>query len=218
MESIQGKRALFITAADLRARLTGYQQILIDLGTGDGRFVEHIARVRPDCFAIGVDACRENLRQASRRTLRNTLYCIANVLALPAELRDLATDVTINFPWGSLLAGLLAGDAVLLRGVAALARPGARLTVQLNSGALAEADWTLSEGAAQIRQQLIVGGFTVDQPIGLDAGALRQVPTTWAKRLAFGRDPRGVVLTGKKLGAANWPLPRFTFQARIILV
>jgi tRNA G46 methylase TrmB len=89
MESIQGKHALFIDAAELQARLTGYQQVLIDLGTGDGRFVEHVARAQPDCFAIGLDACRENLREASRTP--RALYLIAN--ALTASLQDLATRV-----------------------------------------------------------------------------------------------------------------------------
>jgi 16S rRNA (adenine(1408)-N(1))-methyltransferase len=212
MESIQGKHALFITAAELYARLTGYQQVLIDLGTGDGRFVEHVARTRPDCFAIGLDACRENLREASRRALRNTLYGIANVLALPEELRELATEVTINFPWGSLLEGLLTGEAALLDGLAELARPGAHLTVRLNGGALAEAGWSLYDGAVQIQRRLNATGFTLDKPVELDAGALRQLPTTWAKRLAFGRDPRALTLSGKRWGAANQPLPYIDSQ------
>lgn len=208
MESIRGRHALFIDAAELHARLTGYSQVLIDLGTGDGRFVDHVARTRPDCFVIGLDACRENLRKTSRRALRNALYCIANVLALPAELCGVATEATINFPWGSLLEGLLAGDATLLAGLFDLARTEARLTVRLNGGALAEAGWSLSDGAAQIQRHLIAGGFAIDRPVELDAGSLRQLPTTWAKRLAFGRDPRAMVLTGKRLGAALGPLPQ----------
>ncbi len=217
MESIQGKRALFIDAAELYTRLAGYQQVLIDLGTGDGRFVEHVARTRPSCFTIGLDACRENLRRASRRAPHNALYLIANALALPADLRNLATEVTINFPWGSLLEGLLAGDATLLDGFAALAQPGAHLTVRLNGGALAEVGWSLPEGAVQVQRMLNANGFTLDRPVELDAGALRQLPTTWAKRLAFGRDPHALLLRGKRWGAANWPLPHmfksaFQFQ------
>ncbi|CAG0935794.1 16S rRNA (adenine(1408)-N(1))-methyltransferase [Thermoflexales bacterium] len=200
MESIQGKEALFIDTAELQARVRGYQQILIDLGTGDGRYVKHVARTRPDCFAIGLDACRENLREASRRTPRNALYLIANVLTLPAELQALATEVTINFPWGSLLEGLLAGDAALLAGLAALARPGADLAVRLNGGALAEAGWSLPGGAMQIQRVLSANGFNLDQSIELNADVLRQLPTTWAKRLAFGRDPRTWLLQGKRWG------------------
>ncbi len=216
MESIQGKRALFIDAAELYARVTNYPQVLIDLGTGDGRFVEQIARTRPTCFTIGLDACRENLQQASRRAPHNALYLIANALALPSELRDLATEVTINFPWGSLLEGLLKGEVTLLEGLAAVARPATHLTVRLNGGALAEAGWSLSEGAAQVQRVLNANGFTLDRSIELDAAALRQLPTTWAKRLAFGRDPRALLLSGKRWGAANRPLPHSCFECLIL--
>jgi hypothetical protein len=50
-----------------------------------------------------------------------------------------------------LLQGLLAGDAALPAGLAAITRPGAQLAVHLNGGALAEVSWALSEGAAQIQ-------------------------------------------------------------------
>jgi 16S rRNA (adenine(1408)-N(1))-methyltransferase len=207
MESLQGKDALFIDAAELQTRLTGYEQILIDLGTGDGRFVEHVAHAHPDRFVIGLDACRENLRTASRRAPCNALYLIANALALPADLQNLATEVTINFPWRSLLEGLLAGEAALLDGLAALARPGAHLAVRLNGGALAEAGWSLPDGAAQVQRMLSVTGFTIDQPVELEAAALRQLPTTWAKRLAFGRDPRALLLSGKRIGSGQLAAP-----------
>jgi hypothetical protein len=39
-------------------------------------------------------------------------------------------------------------------------------------------------------------GFEMKRPITVDACGLRKVPTTWAKRLAFGRDPRAALLSG----------------------
>ena len=207
MECLQGKHALFIDAAELQTRLMGYEEILVDLGTGDGRFVEHVAHAHPDCFVIGLDACRENLRTASRRAPCNALYLIANALALPADLQNLATEVTINFPWGSLLEGLLTGEAALLTGLAVLARPDAHLAVRLNGGALAEAGWSLPDGAAQVQRMLSANGFTIDRSVELEAAALRQLPTTWAKRLAFGRDPRALLLSGKRTGSGQLAAP-----------
>ncbi len=129
MESIQGKRTLFIDSAALTEKLVGYSRVLVDLGTGDGRFVRHMASADSTCFVIGLDACRENLREVSRQAQRNTLYCIANALALPVELHGLATHVTINFPWGSLLDGLLTGNGALMGGLIAITRPGALIDV-----------------------------------------------------------------------------------------
>ena len=44
---------------------------LLDLGAGDGRFVAQMARAYPDSLAIGIDACRENLIEQSRRAPEN---------------------------------------------------------------------------------------------------------------------------------------------------
>jgi 16S rRNA (adenine(1408)-N(1))-methyltransferase len=197
MECIQGRSALQIDALALARRLDGYRDVLVDLGTGDGRFVRHMAEARPARFAIGIDVCRENLRQASRRAPPNALYLIASAQALPYELYGLATELAINFPWGSLLGSLLEGDAALTARLTAVARPGALLEVRLNGGALAEAGWSLEEGGTRVREVLRACRFAVRPPLTLGARELRACPTTWARRLAFGRDPRAVYLRGK---------------------
>jgi 16S rRNA (adenine(1408)-N(1))-methyltransferase len=201
MESICGKRTLYIGADTLLERVAGASTVLIDIGTGDGRYVLHAARACSSWFAIGVDACREQLRDASRTAPRNALFAIAEARALPRELHGLATEVTINFPWGSLLGGLLNGESGLLDGLAAIARSNvtpsqrrATLEIRLNGGALAEAGWSLEAGGEQVRRALVAHGFTVGLPQPLDARALRACPTTWAKRLAFGRDPHALYL------------------------
>ena len=67
MEYIRGKTSAEIDADRLAAGVAGYGDVLIDVGTGDGRYVLHVARTRPTWFALGVDACRDNLRKASRK-------------------------------------------------------------------------------------------------------------------------------------------------------
>lgn len=194
METIRGKTSLEMTAPDLGQRLTGYKHILLDLGTGDGRFVWHMAKQHPDWFFIGVDACRENLHLNSRKNRPNALFIIANVLALPEELNGLASHVTINFPWGSLLAGLLKDDDGLISGLKTLTPPGAKLDIHLNGEALSTAGWTLESGAEQIQRTLGAEGWKTKSRSSIDAYLLRSFPTTWAKRLAFGRDPRAFQL------------------------
>jgi 16S rRNA (adenine(1408)-N(1))-methyltransferase len=196
MEIIHDKDTASLDAAALAVQLRGYHDVLIDLGTGDGRYVRYMAAERPTWFIVGVDACREQVRRASRRAPRDVLFAIANAYALPPELHDLATEITINFPWGSLLTGLVEGDPVLLAGVRALARPGAGLHVRLNAGALAAIGWELAAGTLQVRDKLRASAWDVGCPSMLDAADLRRLPTIWAKRLAFGRDPRAMELRG----------------------
>jgi hypothetical protein len=178
--------------------MLGYRTCVIDLGTGDGRFLRHLTEAHPGTFGIGVGACRENLRAASRREGANALFVIANTHCLPTELAGLAARVTINFPWGSLLADLLAADPAFMQGLSAISLPGARLEVCLNAAALAETGRSLEQGALQIQSNLRAHGFCLRPPARLDTHSLRAYPTTWARRLAFGRDPRAVVITGMK--------------------
>lgn len=196
MEIIRGKHASFINFAQLTQVIAGRENIHIDIGTGDGRFVRHIAETDPARFVIGIDACRENLHDVSRRAPSNVLFVIANASALPAELYGLASTVSINFPWGSLLEGLLSNDANLMAGLGMIARPNAAVEVRLNSGALAECGWSFEAGVEQVRQSLMLNGFNLRPSITLTAGDLRACPTTWAKRLAYGRDPRAMFLRG----------------------
>lgn len=199
MEILQGKTSRQMTAPELARRLAGYQSVLVDLGAGDGRFVLEAARRDPSLFAIGLDACRENLREAARRAAQSgcPLFVIAGAEALPAELRGLASLVTVNFPWGSLRDGLLRGDPALMDGLRALARPGALIEVRLNASALAEAGYDLLPGGEQVRAALEQAGFRARPPRLLGAGELRALPSTWAKKLAYGRRPEAVYLAAR---------------------
>jgi len=197
MESIQGKRAVRIDPPALQDRLAGYSEVLLDIGTGDGRFVRQMAAEGVARFAIGVDACRENLRANSRATPANALYLIADARALPCALDQQATHITINFPWGSLLGALLAGEAAFLDRLAAVARPGALLELRLNAGALAEPGWELADAGEHIPQALHRAGFSMRPAVALGPQQLRTCPTTWARRLACGRDPRGLYVRGR---------------------
>ena len=196
METIRGRMSIDLDITGLRTRLTNYHRIILDLGTGDGKFALCHAESFPGNFVIGMDSCRENLHVTSRASLPNLLYVIANAQALPHELSRLVSHVTINFPWGSLLGSLLANGPSLMSGLESILRPGASLAVRLNGGALTEQGWSLEDGAEKIRENLVDAGWLVGKQTIMDSRALRDFPSTWAKRLAFGRDPRAVELSG----------------------
>lgn len=196
MESIWGKESRTMGAQSLTELLRAYPRRLIDIGTGDGRFVQHIALHWAGYFAIGIDSCRENLRAVSRKAPGNALFLIANARTLPSELYGQATEITVNFPWGSLLDGLLSGDAALLGGLAALAQTGARIDVRFNERALAVHGWSVAAGARQVHETLTMAGFHMHPPVALSNEELGRLPTTWAKRLAFGRAAGAIALSG----------------------
>jgi trans-aconitate methyltransferase len=78
METIRGKTSLDLDLTVLNVRLANYNRVILDLGTGDGRYVRYLANRNPRWFVIGVDACRENLCEHSRAKLPNALFVIAS--------------------------------------------------------------------------------------------------------------------------------------------
>jgi 16S rRNA (adenine(1408)-N(1))-methyltransferase len=96
-----------------------------------------------DRLVVGVDASAPAMAEASRRAgrrperggLPNALFVVAAAEALPPELDGLADLVTVHFPWGSLLRGLLKADPAVMAGVVRVMRPGAALSILVSSTA-----------------------------------------------------------------------------------
>ena len=83
-----------------------------------------------------------------------------------------------------------------MRGLKIISSAGASLSLRLNGGALVEAGITLEAGTDRIFYNLLRTGWQLKQPVMMDAGSLKKFHSTWAKRLAFGRDPRAMMLSG----------------------
>jgi len=103
----------------------------VDLGTGDGRSVIDRARREVDTLVIGIDASPAAMAETSRRAARaprrgglpNALFVVAAAEHPPIELAGVADELSIIFPWGSLLAGALALDPAAADGIASLVAP-----------------------------------------------------------------------------------------------
>ena len=149
MRGIKGKSVREIDAASVAVWAADYREVTIDLGTGDGRFVRETATRNPAMAVIGVDACQPNLSQRPRGAPENALFIVADALSLPGDLHGLATSVTVNFPWGSLLTGLLDDHLGLIDGLCSLGRDSLSMRIALNSGALIEAGGISAPGQSR---------------------------------------------------------------------
>jgi 16S rRNA (adenine(1408)-N(1))-methyltransferase len=110
------------------------------VGTGDGRFVLDQARANPATFHIGIDPVAAAMAEVSRRAavkpvrggVDNAVFVQASLETMPAALAGLAGQITVNYPWGSLLKAVAMPDPALLTNLAGLAKPGAPLDVLIN--------------------------------------------------------------------------------------
>jgi 16S rRNA (adenine(1408)-N(1))-methyltransferase len=199
--------------------------VALDFGTGDGSFVQNTARRRNDTLVIGVDANAENLRLASQRAatkparggLPNALFGRLALEDAPGELIGIADELSVLLPWGTLLAAVARADLPALARLRGLCRPDARVHVVFGYGSadaaavssLALPAPDLSGFGPALESRYRDAGFAV-RARPLDLAAVRALPTTWAKKLAFSGKPRHFwELRGRCVGTTAGGLPGF---------
>jgi 16S rRNA (adenine(1408)-N(1))-methyltransferase len=177
--------------------------VIVDVGTGDGRAVLERATASPSAFVLGIDASAAAMAEASRRAARrgphNALFFAEGAERLGGSpLAARADLVTVTFPWGSLLRGVIALDDRALAGVAALLRPGGRLEVLASvapSDAVAGFDCLDATSEPRIGAAWRAAGLELTSFRPATAEKVAVSGSSWARRLraaAPGRDARPV--------------------------
>ena len=174
--------------------------VIIDIGTGDGRFVYQSARRNPNKFYIGIDPNTRPLEKISEKIHRkpakggasNVLFIQSAVEDLPAELNGVANEVHVHFPWGSLLRAVATGEVEVLRTLRRICAEGALLEVVI--GLDPERDQSEVErlGLAALSLEFIdnvlaanyaAAGFRITERGIIAAADWPEFDTSWAKRL-----------------------------------
>jgi 16S rRNA (adenine(1408)-N(1))-methyltransferase len=172
---------------------------VLDLGTGDGRAVLARARREPRALVLGIDASASAMAESSLRAARpprkgglpNALFLVAAAESLPEPLRGRIDELTILFPWGSLLRAALAlDDARPAAGsIAGLLAPAGRLgiLVSVDDRDRLDVGPLTVDGAVAVAERWTAHGLTVT---GAGLAGEEQVAasgSTWARRLGAGR-------------------------------
>lgn len=175
------------TTVDLSAWAARYQHLHVDLGTGDGRFAVHLARTRPGLGVIGIDTCLDHLHGSPRRLPVNVRFAQLDARDVWIGEGVHATTVTVNFPYGSLLRGLVEGDPVLLERLDRILGPSGHLAIRVNERALIDTglDPDGAERAIVRGLHLLDASRVSSRPLA--QAELRAFPSTWSKRLGYGR-------------------------------
>ena len=138
----------------------------------------------------------ESSRRADRRGPANARFFAAGAETLgDTVLAGRADLVTVAFPWGSLLRGVLGLDGIALAGAAAVVAPGGRFDVLVSVLPSDRIDGIATLDATcepEIRRAWAA--------VGLELVSMRRASTTeiaasgssWARRLAATRDARPV--------------------------
>ena len=177
--------------------------VVVDIGTGDGRFVSAAARANPSKFYIGIDANAKPLEKISMKATRkpskgglpNVLFVQAAVENLPEELNETADEIHIHFPWGSLLRAVILGDETVLQSLRRICAP--ECLIEIIIGIDEERDKSeierlgLPELSADYLENILIpkyeaAGFEIIEKGFLDSSRWSKLETSWARKLQGG--------------------------------
>jgi 16S rRNA (adenine(1408)-N(1))-methyltransferase len=211
MITVRGKQVAELTRAELEALIAPYDGVTLDIGAGDGRFAYHYAQKHPRQFVIALDPVRENMREISAKAAKkperggtpNAIFIVASIEQPPAELRGVADEIFVTLPWGSLMRGIILGDAQVLAAIAAFGAPGARVRIVLNTRIFDDPVPIEARDLPEVTPDFVhdtltqafeAAGMRIERADWMDVDEVATLGTTWAKRLSHRRPPRSVVI------------------------
>jgi 16S rRNA (adenine(1408)-N(1))-methyltransferase len=208
MRILQGT-ALVDAPPDWRKRLQADgRPVVLDLGAGDGRFVYESARKDTGSIYVAVDPDGDTLREYAYRAARkparggvdNAFFVVGSLEMLPDELLGVADRVRINFPWGSLMRGLLEPRVEALQAVASLVKPGGGIEIVMSYDPAHDTGAFSGEPLPPLEHAYIDevlapayadAGFNVIKRRRLGIDEALGLESTWGRRLLHAR-PREV--------------------------
>ena len=155
------------------------------------------AAAEPGTLVLGIDANASGMAEAAsraarisrRRGLLNARFVACAVEVLPGELAHVADLVTVQFPWGSLLRGIVRTEPGVVEPIARLVKPGGELRLLLS---VTERDAALGLEALdepaieQMTQALEACGLTMIDRRAATAEDLDAARSSWSRRLRAG--------------------------------
>lgn len=207
MRVMRGKNIIEIGAAEITKCIANYDGVVVDIGTGEGKFVYKLAQSNPNWFYIGIDSSSDSLKEyavriskkPSRGGISNILYVVANAEDLPQELNNLAKTIYINFPWGSLLKGLVLGSRRILTSIVRISSNPASLEMRINYSLFSDPipleiqdlpELTFDYLDNELAPLYAKSGITLIERKTLAKEEVKNIPTTWAKKLGYGREAK----------------------------
>jgi 16S rRNA (adenine(1408)-N(1))-methyltransferase len=175
------------------------------------------AAAQPDRLVVGVDANAAGMTAASRAAakpsrggLPNALFVVAAAEALPAELEGVADLVTVHFPWGSLLRGLLGADPATMTGLTRVLRPGATLQLLVPSMVHDRGVGVAPIQAATLHalaESYATWGLAVTELRPATVADVAAAHSSWGKRLGAGTRRPAWLLRARFAAASGWQAP-----------
>jgi 16S rRNA (adenine(1408)-N(1))-methyltransferase len=202
MIQIKGNKKIELTEEKLLDHSKEYDEVVLDIGTGDGRFVYKNALENTGKLFIGIDPAEKQMevfsKKAARKKVYNAMYLVGSIELLPFDLLEFADHIHIILPWGSLLKNIVDPDRDIVKKLSSLLKINGNLTIILGYDPNFEPSETQRLGLKEINKEFVndnvvpklieYGNLALQQQKVLSKEELFEFETTWSKKLTFGSE------------------------------
>jgi 16S rRNA (adenine(1408)-N(1))-methyltransferase len=211
MRCVKGNKIIELKGPEVSQLLSRFLKVVIDLGTGDGRFVYKNASNTKDTLFIGIDPSEKQLeiysKKANRNKIENALFVVGSVEILSDELLNVADELFINLPWGTLLEFVAKPTPEKTLNLIRLLKPNGKLEITFGYALEAEPSETARIELPEINENYVrtkiipefEKTFKLMNFHVLDKEDLKRIETTWGKKLSFGNNRPMFKLVFKKI-------------------
>jgi 16S rRNA (adenine(1408)-N(1))-methyltransferase len=147
------------------------------------------------------DSSLKTIAKPARGGVSNALFVWASVESLPPELNGIATEITINYPWGSLLHALVEPNLDVLKNIAQLGQTGASMTILINITPFENEEYRQKLGLPELNMDIAKNHLVPRyREAGIDIQTVKlldkDIPntTTWGQKLTQGSGSRKTLL------------------------
>lgn len=182
--------------------ISSYQKVILDMGTGDGRFVYKNALEKKNNFWIGMDPSEKQLtiysKKAVRKNLENVIFVVGSVENIPRELEYSCQKINIVFPWGTLLQKTVLAEKNFLKKLGNLYQNDKIHELEIILGFSPQLEPSESErlklpeiSISYLERNLIPAyeraGFKMEKIEIISKQELKKIESTWSKKLAYAK-------------------------------
>jgi 16S rRNA (adenine(1408)-N(1))-methyltransferase len=204
LKVLAGKKLTDLDAAAWAEALKSADRVLVDVGTGDARTAYRQAIAHPEWLVVGVDPAWQRMTETAVRAARkpakggapNLILVSSAIETVPTPLHGVADEVTVLMPWGKLLRGVVLGEADVLSGLRAVAKPGTPLEISIGTSIWRDPIPLEIRDLPELTPETVVSAGLTDRlaALGWEVTDVRLVPHTdldtisssWARRLGSG--------------------------------
>lgn len=135
-----------------------YKKVIADIGAGDAKQTIRLARKNPNNLYYAIEpnytSYKDTERKASRKEskggVQNIRFINSSIEQIPDELSDTFDEIQINFPWGTLLEGVIIPLPNVLESIVKIAKPNCKIIIITTYDDKFEKEFRVSRGLPKL--------------------------------------------------------------------